>query len=75
MSKEFNAVALGAMVSSKRKWEELGIREAAKAIGISAATLSRIENGNIPDLITCKKICDWLHVDMNFFFSIKKKHP
>lgn len=65
---KFNSTALGAMVSSKRKWEQLGIRDAAKSIGTSAATLSRIENGKLPDLITCKKVCDWLHVDMNYFF-------
>lgn len=36
-----------------------GIRDAAKEIGISPATLSRIENGKIPDLDTFGRICAW----------------
>lgn len=40
-----------------------GIRAAAKEIGISASTLSRIENGYLPDLETFKKICEWLDVN------------
>lgn len=74
MKTEFNCKALGAMVSSKRKWDELGLRDAAKLIGTSPATLSRVENGKLPDLITCKMICNWLHVDMNYFFNkVKNK--
>lgn len=37
-----------------------GIREAAKEVGVSAATLSRIENRKVPDLETFGKICAWL---------------
>jgi transcriptional regulator with XRE-family HTH domain len=40
-----------------------GIREAAKEIGISPATLSRVERGNLPDLETFGKICKWLKID------------
>lgn len=40
-----------------------GIRETAKEIGISPATLSRVERGNMPDLQTFKRICDWLEID------------
>jgi len=40
-----------------------GIRCAAKEIGISAATLSRIENGKLPDLLNFAKICRWLEID------------
>jgi transcriptional regulator with XRE-family HTH domain len=40
-----------------------GIREVAAEIGISAATLSRVERGNVPDLETFAKICRWLGVD------------
>ena len=42
---------------------ENGIRATAKEIGVSPATLSRIERGYLPDLETFRKICDWLHVD------------
>jgi len=40
-----------------------GVREVAKEIEISAATLSRVERGYMPDLETFGKICRWLKVD------------
>lgn len=47
----------------KTKRAGKGIREAAAAIGVSPATLSRVERGNLPDLETFKKICSWVQVD------------
>lgn len=38
----------------------LGVRAAAKEIGISHATLSRVERGFHPDLATLEKIATWL---------------
>lgn len=40
-----------------------GIREVAQEIGVSPATLTRIEAGRLPDLITFRKICAWLRVN------------
>jgi len=40
-----------------------GLREIAAQVGISAATLSRIEAGKQPDLETFSKICQWLQID------------
>jgi transcriptional regulator with XRE-family HTH domain len=40
-----------------------GIRTIATEIGISSATLSRVENGKLPDLETFAKICKWLKLD------------
>lgn len=40
-----------------------GVREVAKDVGISHATLSRVERGFLPDLETFSKICKWLNVD------------
>jgi len=40
-----------------------GVREVAKEIDISPATLSRIEGGRQPDLGTFTKLCTWLDVD------------
>ena len=42
---------------------ERGVREVAKEIGISPATLSRVERGHIPDLDTFGKVCRWLRID------------
>ena len=52
---------LGEMLRNQRG--ERGIREAAGEIGVSPATLSRVERGNIPDLATFGKICRWLKLD------------
>jgi len=37
-----------------------GVREAAREADVSPATLSRVENGKIPDIQTFEKICAWL---------------
>ncbi len=52
---------LGALVADKRG--KLGVRATAAKIGISPATLSRVENGHLPDLENFQKICRWLGVD------------
>lgn len=52
---------LGTAVKDKRG--NRGIREIAAEMEISSATLSRVENGKIPDLKTFSKICRWLKVD------------
>ena len=49
---------LGRLVIEKRGG--LGIRAAATEVGVSAATLSRVERGYLPDLDTFSKICSWL---------------
>lgn len=48
----------------------MGIRAAAKEIGISPTTLSRVERGHVPDLKTLEKICDWIGVDSAKFTGI-----
>jgi transcriptional regulator with XRE-family HTH domain len=40
-----------------------GIRAVAKEIGVSPATLSRVERGHLPDLETFGKVCKWLKID------------
>lgn len=52
---------LGRILADRRG--ERGIRAVAKEIGISHATLSRVERGYMPDLETFSKICKWLEVD------------
>ena len=44
----------------KKKRGERGVRTAAKEIGISHATYSRVERGFLPDLENYQKICNWL---------------
>ena len=40
-----------------------GVRDVAIEIGVSPATLSRVESGKLPDLLTFRKLCTWLKVD------------
>lgn len=57
---------LSDMIRSKR--EGKGLREVAKEIGdVSPSTLSRIEQGNLPDIETYVKLCRWLEVSTEFF--------
>jgi len=53
------------MIKSKRG--SIGLRALATEIGVSASTLSRIEQGNLPDIDTYLKLCDWLEVSPDFF--------
>ena len=52
---------LGALLRERRGGR--GLREVAQEIGVSPATLTRIEAGRLPDLLTFRKICTWLQVD------------
>lgn len=58
-----NLQILGRKLIEKRF--DRGIREVAEEIGVSPATLSRVENGHLPDLYNFRKICDWLKVNPN----------
>lgn len=59
---------LGGLVAHKRG--KLGVRVTAKAIGISPATLIRIEKGHLPDLENFRKICIWLELDPSAVLGI-----
>ena len=65
MSSKIDSEKLSSMVKSKRG--NLGLRAAAKEIEISAPTLSRIEQGKLPDIETYIKICEWLNVSSDYF--------
>ena len=52
---------------------ERRIREVAKEIGISHATLSRIERGFLPDLDTFSKVCRWLDVDPGEILRVRSR--
>ena len=48
-----------------------GVRAAAADVGTSPATLSRVENGHMPDLETFAKICRWLEKDPREFLGLE----
>ena len=66
MSVQLDTEKLAAMVKSKRTGR--GLRIVAKEIGdVSASTLSRIEQGSIPDVNTFLMLCKWLEVPTDTF--------
>jgi len=56
-----NILKLSKLLVEKRG--DRGVREFAREIGISAATLSRIERGKLPDIETFGKLCSVLKLD------------
>lgn len=66
---KFDSTGFVVEILFQRKIKKLSLRAAAKEIGISPATLSRIENGNKPDIDSFCQICDWLErKDKTSFF-------
>jgi transcriptional regulator with XRE-family HTH domain len=58
----------------KAKRGTIGLRETAKQIGnVSAPTLSRVEQGKIPDVDTFIQICKWLGVSTDTFIIENKE--
>lgn len=51
---------VGTMIRCWRRIEDVSIREAAKQIGVSHGTLSRIERGDQMDAYTMMKLLTWL---------------
>lgn len=58
----------GRLLAAKRG--SRGVRAVATEIGTSSATLSRVENGNMPDLETFAKMCRWLERDPREFLGM-----
>ena len=59
---------IGTLVKERRGAQR--VRAAAKEIGVSAATLSRVENGKQPDLLTFEKLCRWLQMSPSEFLDV-----
>ena len=55
----------------KRRGEQ-GLRETAQEVGVSPATLSRVERGQLPDIGTFSKLCEWLKVDPAEFLGVSR---
>lgn len=58
-----------ALVESKLSRDGLTLREAAEATGVSAATLSRVVKGNVPDTTTFAALVTWLGVSADTFIE------
>jgi transcriptional regulator with XRE-family HTH domain len=68
MKPKLNTDLLASAIKTKRG--KTGLRNTAIEIGgISPATLSRVELGNLPDVETFIKICNWLGVSTETFIA------
>lgn len=68
MQSTLNTELLAGMIKSKRG--NKGLRTISDEIGnVSAPTLSRIEQGKVPDVETFIKLCNWLEVPTDTFIS------
>lgn len=57
---------LGEYIQRKRQGEGLSLREVSAITGVSAATLSRIENGKgVPDSTTLVRLAGWLGIPLD----------
>ncbi len=70
MSTTLDTDKFSKMIKSKRGGK--GLRVLAKEISISPSTLSRIEQGNLPDIDTYLKLCNWLEVSSEYFLKKNK---
>lgn len=52
----------------KRRGEK-GLRDVSEEIGVSIATLSRVENARFPDLYTFGILLEWLGDDSSIYFE------
>lgn len=55
----FDSEYFAKMLSTTRLYSGLSLREMGSLIGVSAATLQRVESGKKPDIDTFMKICKW----------------
>jgi transcriptional regulator with XRE-family HTH domain len=74
MKFKYDGSKLISALRTKRLIEKrLDVREAAKEIGTSAGTVSRVENGKTPDLLTLASLCHWSGVNINDCIIPSKK--
>lgn len=65
----FDQKLFSATVQSRLLLRGISLREAAKETGVSASTLSRVSNGEVPDMDSFAALIHWLDVDVNQFFE------
>lgn len=70
--KTTNSINIGNRIKSLRLALGLTVREFAKNIGVSPATISLIENGKrMPQDITVAKICEFLGITSYEFYNVE----
>jgi transcriptional regulator with XRE-family HTH domain len=64
---------LAALVDNRLTRDGLKLREAALQAGVSAATLSRVLNGKVPDTATFAALVRWLGVSADLFIDRERE--
>jgi len=67
---------LSALIRAKRKTDDIGLREAAKASKVSASTLSRLERGiasSLPDFATLTNLAEWLGIPISSILNEREQ--
>lgn len=64
---------LGPLVRSRRKQLGLSLRDASEVSGVPVATLSRIEQGRMPDLGTFRRVVEWIGEKPERFFTTAER--
>jgi transcriptional regulator with XRE-family HTH domain len=64
-----NIATLGAILRARRREKHLSLRDLADQTGVSLNTLSRVENGHVPDLKNFQLILDWLEMPAERFLE------
>ena len=67
MASYFDTKIFADLVRAKRG--RRGLRQMQSITGVSASTLSRIENGSVPDIDTFLAVCDWLEIPPGEFIK------
>jgi len=75
MKYNFDSKEFSKRIKTKRVIElNIDLRTVAKKSKVSSATISRLENGGIPEMRTFLKMCEWLDaLPREFIFTIFKK--
>jgi DNA-binding XRE family transcriptional regulator len=69
----YDAEGFAKKIKQKRIIElDIDTRTLGLKLNISAATISRCENGRMPELLTYAKLCKWVGVPMNQFIKTGK---
>ena len=66
---KFNTEVFGNHINKKRTYNRLSLDELSKITGVSKATISRVENGNKPDIDTAITLAHWYGVGIEFFID------
>ncbi len=60
---------LGAILRARRREKHLSLRDLHALTGVSVNTLSRVENGHVPDLKNFRLIVEWLELPAERFLE------